>query len=280
MDSLPALQPPTQRALSLNRHLNSDEAYRWLRAGWDDFSSEELGASVIYGVFVFALSVLLVGGLFWIGADYVLFPAMGAFLVFAPALAMGLYEKSRRRMAGESISLDHMIYAQSKSPYQLFYIGLILLLLGLLWMRSAVLIYALFFGFHQFPGFGPLLASLFLTPTGWSLLFVGSLFGALFAALGFAISAISIPMLLNERVDAFTAMGASITLVWNNLPVMLTWGGIVLSAFIICMLSGLLGLVVVFPVLGHATWHAYVAIRGDTEVPVFGPAIVDIDTTS
>ncbi len=279
MDSLPALQPQTRRALSLNRHLKSDDAYGWLRAGWDDFSNEELGASVIYGVFVFGLSVLLVGGLFWIGADYALFPAMGAFLVLGPALAMGLYEKSRRRMAGESISLDDMLFARSKSPYQIFYIGLILLLLSLLWMRAAVLIYALFFGFHQFPGFGAVLGSLFLTPSGWGLLFVGSLFGALFAALGFAISAMSVPMLLNERIDAFTAMGSSITLVWNNLPVMLTWGGIVLSAFIICMLTGLLGLIVIFPVLGHATWHAYIAIRGDTKVPVFGPAIVDGDTT-
>ncbi|MFK7992501.1 MAG: DUF2189 domain-containing protein [Granulosicoccus sp.] len=279
MDSLPALEPPTPRALPLNRHLRTDEAFVWLQAGWDDFTSEDTGASIIYGFFVFILSALLIGGLFWIGADYAFFPAMGAFLVVGPALAMGLYEKSRRRMEGEQTQLDDMIFVKTKSPYQLFFIGLILLLLCLLWMRAAVLIYALFFGFHKFPGFAPLLVSLFLTPSGWGLLIVGSLFGALFAALGFAISALSVPMLLNERVDAFTAMGASMTLVWNNLPVMVTWGGIVLSVFIVCMLSGLLGLIIAFPVLGHATWHAYVAIRGAPENPVFTPAIISPETT-
>lgn len=278
MDALPAVEPPTPHTFSVNRHLRTDEAYVWLRAGWEDFTNDDFAASVIYGVSVFALSALLVGGLFWVGADYALFPAMGAFLVVGPALAMGLYEKSRRRLAGESVSLDDMIFVRTKSPFQLFYIGLILLLLCLLWMRAAVLIYALFFGFHQFPGFGPLLASVFLTPAGWALLFVGSLFGALFAALGFAISVLSVPMLLNERTDAFTAMGSSMTLVWHNLPVMLTWGGIVLALFIMCMLSGLLGLIVVFPVLGHATWHAYIAIRGEPDEPVFGPAITDTNS--
>jgi len=275
MDSLPAVEPPIPRALSLNRQLRTEVAYEWLRAGWSDFISEDLAASVIYGLLVFVISVLLVGGLFWIDADYAFFPAMGAFLVVGPALAMGLYEKSRRRMAGEPSNLDDMIFVRTKSPFQLFYIGLILLLLCLLWMRAAVLIYALFFGFHQFPGFGPVMVSLFLTPAGWGLLFVGTLFGALFAALGFAISVLSVPMLLNERIDAFTAMGASINLVWHNLPIMLTWGGIVLSIFIGCMLSGLIGLIIAFPVLGHATWHAYVAIRGTPEEPVFGPAIVE-----
>lgn len=275
MDSLPDLEPPVTRALRLNRQLRTDEAYVWLRAGWDDFTREELGASIIYGAFVFFISSLLIGGLFWVGADYAFFPALGAFLVVGPALALGLYEKSRRMMNKEPVNLDSMIFVRTKSPYQVFFIGLILLLLCLLWMRAAVLVYALFFGFHQFPGFAPLLVSLFLTPSGWGLLIIGSLFGGLFAALGFAVSALSVPMLLNERTDAFSAMGASITLIWNNLPVMFTWGGIVLSIFIACLLTGMLGLIVAFPVLGHATWHAYVAIRGTTEVPIFAPAIAE-----
>ena len=65
----------------------------------------------------------------------------------------------------------------------------------------------------------------------------------------------------NEEVDAFTAMGTSMALVWNNLPVMLTWGCIVLALFVVSLLTGTLGLVLVFPLVGHATWHAYKAIR-------------------
>jgi uncharacterized membrane protein len=66
---------------------------------------------------------------------------------------------------------------------------------------------------------------------------------------------------LNERTDAFTAMGTSISLVWNNLPVMLMWGVIVLALFLFCLVTGLLGLIVVFPLLGHATWRAYKVMR-------------------
>lgn len=93
------------------------------------------------------------------------------------------------------------------------------------------------------------------------MLAVGNVVGGLFAAFSFAISAFSIPMLLNERVDALTAMGTSTALVWNNLPVMLTWGVIVVALFLISLATGLVGLIVVFPILGHGTWHAYRAIR-------------------
>jgi len=72
---------------------------------------------------------------------------------------------------------------------------------------------------------------------------------------------LAIPMLLEERVDALTAMGMSMALVWNNKPVMLTWGIIVLALFLFSLATGLLGLIIAFPVLGHGTWHAYRAIR-------------------
>jgi uncharacterized membrane protein len=131
----------------------------------------------------------------------------------------------------------------------------------LLWMRAAVIIYALFFGLRPFPGLDHIAPMLFGTPVGWAMLIVGSAVGGLFAAFSFAISAFSIPMLLNERLDALTAMGSSMALVWNNLPVMLTWAAIVLTLFLLSLASGLLGLIIVFPLLGHGTWHAYRAIR-------------------
>ena len=112
-----------------------------------------------------------------------------------------------------------------------------------------------------FPGLDHIVGMLFTTPIGWSMLVVGTLVGGLFAAFSFAISAFSIPMLLNERLDAFTAMGTSMALVWNNLPVMLIWGAIVLGLVVASLVPGMLGLIVAFPLLGHATWHAYKAIR-------------------
>jgi uncharacterized membrane protein len=99
------------------------------------------------------------------------------------------------------------------------------------------------------------------TPTGWAMLLVGGFIGALFAGFAFAISVFSIPMLLDLQIDAFTAMGISTTMVWNNLRVTLTWGAIVLALFLACLATGLLGLIVIFPWLGHATWHAYREMR-------------------
>lgn len=131
----------------------------------------------------------------------------------------------------------------------------------LLWMRAAVIIYALFFGVRPFPGFDRIVGTLFVTPIGWWILIVGSLVGGVFAAFSFAISVLSIPMLLNERVDALTAVGMSLARVWNNLTVMLAWGAIVVILWLASVAVGMLGMIVVFPLLGHATWHVYKALR-------------------
>ena len=88
-----------------------------------------------------------------------------------------------------------------------------------------------------------------------------SLLGGIFAAFAFSISVFSIPMVLDKKFDAFTAMGTSMSIVWNNLPVMLLWGAIVLSLTVIALVSGMIGFVIIFPLLGHATWHAYVTMR-------------------
>ena len=133
---------------------------------------------------------------------------------------------------------------------QILFTGVLLCLLMLLWMRAAVIIYALFFGLLPFPGLDHVAPMLFTTPTGWAMLIVGSAVGALFAAFSFAISVFSVPMLLEERVDALTAMGTSMALVWNNLPVMLTWGAIVLVLFLLSLATGLLGSDRRFPAAG------------------------------
>lgn len=159
------------------------------------------------------------------------------------------------------VTLADMILVHAAAAGQVLFTGLLLCCVAMLWIRAAVIIYALFFGLLPFPGLDNVAAMLFTTPTGWALLIVGSIIGALFAAFSFAVSAFSIPMLLDEQVDALTAMGTSMQLVWHNLPVMLMWGLIVSLLFLLSLATGLLGLVVIFPLLGHGTWHAYRAIR-------------------
>ena len=261
MTTIPKTVPPLPREQNWNRELPTASAFGWLRAGWDDFKVDP-SPSLYYGIAVFIISAAIVAGLFRLNIDYFLFPALSAFMVAGPALAVGLYEKSRRIAVGEPTTFSKMILAHNRCGGQILYIGVLLCLLILLWMRAAVLIYALFFGLRPFMGLDSIAITLFTTQAGWGLLLVGSLVGGLFATFSFAISVFSIPMLLDKRLDAFTAMGTSMALVWNNLPVMLTWGAIVLALFLFSLATAMIGLIVVFPLLGHATWHAYEAVRG------------------
>jgi uncharacterized membrane protein len=258
--SIPAVVPPLRRDSGLGRGYSPAMALRWLAAGWRDLAIQP-ATSLAYGLGVFVVSAAIVASLFTVGWDHILFPALAGFMVVGPLLAIGLYEKSRRIASGAAVSLASMILIRPASGGQLWFTGLLLCLLMLLWMRAAVIIYALFFGFLPFPGLWQVVVILFTTPTGWALLAVGTLVGALFAAFSFAISVLAVPMLLEERIDALTAMGTSMQIVWNNLPVMLTWGAIVLALFLLSLATGLLGLIVVFPLLGHGTWHAWRAIR-------------------
>jgi uncharacterized membrane protein len=260
MVNIPRPVPPLPPKYTLNKGLPAAVAFDWLGAGWRDFKIKP-APSLFYGLAVFIVSVAVVWGLFELALDYILLPVLAGFMVVGPALAIGLYEKSRRIIQGEPVTLSKMILVKPKSGGQILFIGVLLCLLMLLWMRTAVLLYALFFGLRPFPGMAEILPILLTTPIGWSLLGVGTLIGGLFAAFSFAISAFSVPMLLNERVDALTAMGTSMALVWNNLPVMLVWGIVVLTLFLASVATGLVGLIVVFPILGHATWHAYRALR-------------------
>jgi uncharacterized membrane protein len=260
MDALPEIVPRLPRERRLGRGLAPSEAFVWLRAGWSDITGSP-GPSLIYGLAVFGVSIVLVGGMLSLNLDYILFPALAGFLVVGPALAIGLYEKSRRTALGEQITLREMVFVKAASGGQILFTGAVLSILMLLWLRAAVLLYALFFGLKPFPGLDHIVPTLISTSEGWGLLVTGSLVGGLFAAFSFAIGAFSIPMLLNERIDAFTAMGTSLVMVWANLPVMLMWGTIVMIITGINIATGLLGFIVTFPLLGHATWHAYIAMK-------------------
>jgi uncharacterized membrane protein len=272
----PVLPPIAAVRTDWRRAVAPAAAFRWLLAGWRDFIRQPW-PSLVYGLAVFAVSLVVLYGIFNLGYDYILFPALSGFLVIAPLAATGLYEKSRRLAAGKSVTLASMLFVRIRSGGQIVFVGLLLCLLMMLWNRAAILLYALFFGLLPFAGLDAILPVLLGSPYGWGLLIVGSLIGGLFAAFSFAISVFAIPRLLDERTDALTAMGQSMALVWNNLPVMLTWAAVIVFLFGLCVLTGLLGLIIVFPVLGHATWHAYSTMRGPrTEGPDGEPAKVAI----
>jgi uncharacterized membrane protein len=231
-------------------------AFGWLKAGWGDLWTRPL-PSLAYGGIVFVLSWIVVASLFSFNLSAYLFPALAGFLIVGPVLALGTYDKSRRLEAGEPVSLGTMVLVRPKATTQILFSGVLLCLLMLLWMRAAVILYALFFGLLPFSGLDQIVPVIFGTPEGWGLLVVGSAVGGLFAAFSFAISVFAIPMLYDQRTDVFTAMAISMSTVWNNLGVMLCWGAIVVVLGGLALVSGFVLMILIFPLLGHATWHAY-----------------------
>lgn len=266
MPKIPPVVPALPRTSPYARDLPVGIAFAWLRAGWRDLTHSP-ASSLLYGLFVFLLSAGVILGLALLELDYALFPVTAGFLILAPALAIGLYEKSRALEEGRPAWLGAMLAPRPRSGGQLLYTGAMLCVLMLLWNRAAIIVYALFYGVRPFPGLDHVAAELFGTPHGLAMLAIGSAVGALFAGFSFAISIFAIPMLLDKRVDALTAMGTSWALVWNNLPALLVWGAVVLALFLASIVTGMLGLIVVFPLLGHASWHAYRSIGADSHLP-------------
>lgn len=243
----------------LQRDLPTFAGLRWLAAGWRDLWIRPV-QSLAYGVGVFVLSVSFVWTLVYFGRDYILFPALAGFMIIAPFLSVGLYEKSRAIEERRTAGFNSMVRVRPRAGAQVFFTGLLLCMLMLLWNRAAVLLWSLFFGVTAFPGLDGVVNLLFGSAYGWTMLLVGTLIGGLFAAFAFAISVFAVPMLLDRRIDALTAMGTSMKLVWNNLRPMIAWGATVLVLFGLCVATGLVAMIVVFPLLGHATWHAYRAV--------------------
>jgi len=264
MTMIPSVAPRLPTPNRWVRALTPADPFKWLSQGWRDFMIQP-AMSFAYGLIIFLISVGFVGGLIALGRDYILFPAFAGFMVVGPILAVGLYEKSRRIEAGLPLRWANIFFVRPRSGGQILFTGVLLCLLMMVWMRAAVIIYALFFGLVPFPGLNHIASMLFTTGVGWAMLVVGTAVGGLFAAFSFAISAFSIPMLLDEPVDALTAMGSSMALVWNNLRVLLIWAMIVLALFLVSLATGMLGLIVIYPLLGHATWHAYRAVQVDAE---------------
>ena len=256
LEPLPKLQTRAPVASPYARHLPARAALDWLAAGWRDLSRAP-GSSLAYGAAVVALSWAVLWGLAAWGLLYLALPALSGFLIVGPFLAVGLYDKSRR-LAQDAPPTP--LRLPPGAVGQIAMAGLLLGLLVLFWLRAADLLYALFFGLQPFPGAAEAVLNALTTPRGWALIATGTLVGGLFAAFAFAVSVFSLPMLVSTRRDALTAMGLSLAMTVQNLRPMLAWGAIVTLGAALAVLTGLIGLLVVFPLLGHGTWHAWRAI--------------------
>ncbi len=232
-----------------------DRPWTWLAAGWRDVMAAP-GVSLAYGALMVALTYLLLILLLQVGVFWLILPMTAGFFFLAPLMAVGLYETSRRLAAGEPVSLATAFSAYRRNPAQLSYLGVLLGLFHLGWIRIATLVFAVFFGLGFNPNWDNLVVRL-AQPDAIPFWVVGTAVGAVFAGLVFAISAVSIPMLLDRDVNMFVAVATSFTAVRRNWPAMTLWAGLIVAFTAFGIIPLFLGLAVTMPLIGHATWHAY-----------------------
>jgi uncharacterized membrane protein len=223
----------------------------WLLLGGHDFLRAPL-IGLFYGA-AFMVMGWALATVYRHAPAYVLALAAG-FLLVGPILCLGLYHVSRQLERGERPSFGDSLLAFESRLGPLAIFGFVLLVLEMLWGRVTLVIFAV--SFDGMPDFKGSLRAL-LDPENLTFIVAWLAVGAVFAGLIFSVSVITIPMLLDRPVDAITAGLTSLRLVLAQPGVMLFWGALITALVIAAMLPWFAGLVVVAPVLGHASWHAY-----------------------
>lgn len=234
----------------------NDRPWAWLEAGWRDLmATPHIG--FFYGGAVVAAGWALVLLLLAAGATWAVLPAVAGFFLVGPVVAAGLYETSRRREAGEPVSLALAFSAFRRNAPQLALMGAVLLIINLFWVRMAGLIFAIFFGMGFAPSLEQLPAALMRSDQLLPFLVIGTGVGFVLACIAFAVSAVSIPMLVDRDISAIEAIVVSIRATLDNWRAMAFWAGLIVVFTAMALVPFFLGLALVLPLVGHATWHAY-----------------------
>jgi uncharacterized membrane protein len=228
-----------------------------LRRGWEDFKampSHAIVLCVIYPVLGLVLFRMVLG----YSVLPLLFPLAAGFTLIGPFAALGLYELSRRRERGEEAAAwDAMHVLRAPSFGAMLELGALLLILFVTWIAAADAIYIATFGHAPAASIPDFAARVLTTPEGWSLIIVGCGVGFLFAVVALCVSVVSFPLMLDRHATAIDAIRTSLRAVMKNPFAMAAWGLIVAALLVIGSLPFFVGLAVVLPLLGHATWHLY-----------------------
>ena len=255
---LPDTDPSATAGAAITlRPLRLRDPLRWLALGWRDFMRAP-SIGVFYGGCFMVMGWALLK-VYENAPAYTLALSAG-FLLVGPFLCLGLYRVSQRLESGEKPDFGDSLLAWDTRTAQLAIFGFVLLVLELLWGRVTLVVFAI--SFDGMPDFkGSLLA--LLAPENISFISAWAAVGAVFAGLIYSVSVVSIPMILHRQTDAVTAGLTSMRLVLTQTAVMLLWGALIALLVGLAMLPWFAGLLVVGPVIGHASWHAYRAAVED-----------------
>jgi len=252
------------------RHLAFSDVLDALRAGFDDFwdrPSHYVFLCLIYPI----VGMILITWASTGNALQLIFPLIAGFALLGPLAAIGLYEISRRRESNMDTSWHHA-FDVLKSPAipSIFAVGAMLAVIFLAWLFTAQALYMRIFGPVEPASFTGFIQEVLTTPRGWTLLFWGNLIGFLFALVVLSTTSVAFPLLIDRDVGAYAAIQTSARVMLANPLPMLFWGLIVAALLVVGLLTLFVGLAVILPVLGHATWHLYrraVSLPAELEQP-------------
>ncbi len=226
-------------------------------AGLRDFQAAPIYGLIFGGIYTLG-GIAIVLSVTSAGIPWLAYPMAAGFMLVAPFIATGLYEVSRRREAGKPLSLSEVfgvVWAQRGR--ELSWMAFVTLFVMIMWLYQVRLLLALFLGFSSFDSIESFIRVVLTTNEGLTFLLVGHIVGAILSAILFSLTVVSFPLLLDREVDFVTAMITSVRAVAANPAVMLGWAAVIVALTIAAIAPFFLGLLVVLPVLGHATWHLY-----------------------
>lgn len=233
------------------------DLHQALRRGWEDFMavpSHAVFLCIIYPV----LGLVLARAVLGYSVLPLLFPLAAGFALLGPFAAVPLYELSRRRERGEDATAsDALEVVRSPSFGAMLGLGVLLLAWFVTWVATAQAIYIAAFGYAGVTGASDFVTRVFTTEQGWWLIVVGCGVGFLFALVALCLTVVSFPLMLDRHAGAGEAMVTSLRVTAANPVPVAAWGLIVAGLLILGTLPFFLGLAVVIPLLGHATWHLY-----------------------